>query len=89
MFPINMYDVLSNAIWTTLTTALPVLLVAMLVGLVIGILQTATSIQEQTLIFIPKIVAVMFSLVVFGPWMFSRIGEMARLIFGQLHRFVQ
>ena len=89
MFPIDMYDVLSNAIWTTLITALPVLLVAMLVGLVIGILQTATSIQEQTLIFIPKIVAVMFSLVIFGPWMFSRIGELARLIFGQLHRFVQ
>ncbi len=89
MFPIDMYDVLSSAIWTTLITSLPVLLVAMLVGLVIGILQTATSIQEQTLIFIPKIVAVMFSLVIFGPWMFSRIGEMARLIFGQLHRFVQ
>lgn len=89
MFPINMYDVLSSAIWTTLITSLPVLLVAMLVGLVIGILQTATSIQEQTLIFIPKIVAVMFSLVVFGPWMFSRIGDMARLIFGQLHRFIQ
>ncbi|GAB1486551.1 flagellar biosynthesis protein FliQ [Aminivibrio sp.] len=88
MFPVNMYDVLSNAIWTTLTTALPVLLVAMLVGLVIGILQTATSIRTD-LIFIPKIVAVMFSLVIFGPWMFSRIGEMARLIFGQLHRFIQ
>ena len=84
-----MYDVLSDAVWTTLITSLPVLLVAMLVGLVIGILQTATSIQEQTLIFIPKIVAVMFSLVIFGPWMFSRIGEMARLIFGQLHRFIQ
>ena len=89
MFPINMNDVLGEAVWIALTTALPILFVAMAIGLVIGILQTATSIQEQTLIFIPKIVAVMFSLVIFGPWMFSRIGEMARLIFGQLHRFIQ
>ncbi|TDY65065.1 flagellar biosynthetic protein FliQ [Aminivibrio pyruvatiphilus] len=89
MFSVNMYDVLSNAIWTTLVTSLPVLLVAMLVGLVIGILQTATSIQEQTLIFIPKIVAVLLALVVFGPWMFGRVGDMARLIFGQLERFVR
>ncbi len=89
MFPVNMYDVLSDAVWTTLITSLPVLLVAMLVGLVIGILQTATSIQEQTLIFIPKIVAVLLALVVFGPWMFGRVGDMARLIFGQLERFVR
>ena len=50
MFPVNMNDVLSDAVWLSLTTVLPVLLVAMTVGLVIGILQTATSIQEQTLI---------------------------------------
>jgi len=89
VFPLNMNDVLSTAIWTTLTTVLPVLLIAMGVGLVIGILQTATSIQEQTLIFIPKIVAVMTALVFFGPWMFGRIGEFARLIFGQLDRFIK
>ena len=89
MFPLNMFDVLSNAIWTALTTSLPVLLVAMGVGLVIGVLQTATSIQEQTLIFIPKIVAVMMALVAFGPWMFSEVGSFARLIFGQLDRFIK
>ena len=89
MFHVNMYDALTGAIWTVLTSALPILLVAMLVGLVIGILQTATSIQEQTLIFIPKIVAVLLSLALFGPWIFGRVGDMARLIFGQLHRFVR
>jgi len=89
VFPVSMNDVLAEAVWVALTTALPVLLVAMVIGLVIGILQTATSIQEQTLIFIPKIVAVLFSLVVFGPWMFGRVGGLARLIFGQLERFVR
>ena len=55
---VSLFDVLSNAIWTMLSVSLPILLVAMTVGLMIGILQTATSIQEQTLIFIPKILAV-------------------------------
>ena len=89
MFPVNMNDVLSTAVWTAMTTVLPVLLVAMTIGLVIGILQTATSIQEQTLIFIPKIMAVMLALVSFGPWMFGRIGDFARLVFGQLDRFIK
>ena len=66
---ISMFDVLSGAIWTMLVVALPVLLVAMAVGLLIGILQTATSLQEQTLIFIPKILAVFLFIVLVGPWM--------------------
>ena len=41
------------------------------------------------MIFIPKIVAVLVSLVAFGPWMFGRVGDLARLIFGQLDRFVR
>ncbi|MDI9371075.1 MAG: flagellar biosynthesis protein FliQ [Synergistaceae bacterium] len=84
-----MNDVLSSAIWLALTSALPILLVAMLVGLTIGILQTATSIQEQTLIFIPKIVAVLTALFAFGPWMFQRVGDFASLLFGQLDRFIK
>jgi len=60
----------------------------MAVGLIIGILQTATSIQEQTLIFIPKILAVFLALLFFGPWMFGHIGQMARDILGHLDSFV-
>ncbi|HPZ77178.1 MAG TPA: flagellar biosynthetic protein FliQ, partial [Thermosynergistes sp.] len=56
--------------------------------LIIGILQTATSIQEQTLIFIPKILAVFLALLFFGPWMFGHIGQMARDILGHLDSFV-
>jgi len=89
MFPVNMNDVLSDAVWLSLTTVLPVLLVAMTVGLVIGILQTATSIQEQTLIFIPKKMSAIMTAIIFGPWMFGAIGDFARLIFGQLDRFIK
>lgn len=80
---------LSNAIWTMLYMALPVLLVAMAVGLTIGIIQTATSIQEQTLIFIPKILAVFLFLLVVGPWMGEKILSLAREILGNLERFIQ
>ena len=87
--PISMFDVLSGAVWTMLSVALPVLLVAMLVGLIIGILQTATSIQEQTLIFIPKILAVFVFIVLLGPWMGEKVLTMTRDILGQLERFIR
>ncbi len=87
--PVSMFDVLSNAVWTMLLVALPVLLVAMVVGLIIGIVQTATSIQEQTLIFIPKILAVFVFIVLLGPWMAGRVLMMTREILGQLERFVR
>jgi flagellar biosynthetic protein FliQ len=84
-----MFDILSVAVWTMLYVALPVLLVAMAVGLIIGILQTATSIQEQTLIFIPKILAVFLFIVLIGPWMGEKVLSMTREILGQLERFIQ
>ena len=87
--PISMYDILSGAVWTMIVVVMPVLLVAMAVGLLIGILQTATSIQEQTLIFVPKILAVFIFIVLVGPWMAGRILTMTREILGQLERFIQ
>ncbi|MDR1732643.1 MAG: flagellar biosynthesis protein FliQ [Synergistaceae bacterium] len=89
IIPVSMYDVLSGAVWTMLYVVLPVLLVAMGVGLIIGILQTATSIQEQTLIFVPKILAVFLFLVLAGPWMSGKILQMTRDILGQLERFIR
>lgn len=89
MGALSIVDTFQYAVWTTLQAALPVLLVAMFLGLIIGILQTATSIQEQTLVFVPKILAVLLALVFFGPWMFGKVGKMAIDMLGQLHRFIQ
>ena len=86
---LSLYDILSGAVWTMLSVSLPILLVAMIVGLLIGILQTATSIQEQTLIFIPKILAVFACIVLLAPWMGERMLVMTREILGQLERFIQ
>ncbi len=86
---VSLFDVLSNAIWTMLSVSLPILLVAMTVGLMIGILQTATSIQEQTLIFIPKILAVFTCVVLLAPWIGQQMLVMTQGILGQLERFIQ
>ena len=86
---VSLFDVLSNAIWTMLSVSLPILLVAMTVGLMIGILQTATSIQEQTLIFIPKILAVCTCGVLRAPWIGQQMLVMTQGILGQLERFIQ
>lgn len=62
-------DMMRDALMMIIKVSLPVLLCGLVVGLIISIFQTATSIQEQTLAFVPKIIAVFLALIVFGPWM--------------------
>ncbi|KUK13821.1 MAG: flagellar biosynthesis protein FliQ [Synergistetes bacterium] len=62
-------EIFRKALFTALLVAAPMLGVALIVGIVVSVIQTATSIQEQTLTFIPKIIAVLFSIIYFGPWM--------------------
>ncbi|OAS83323.1 MULTISPECIES: flagellar biosynthesis protein FliQ [Metabacillus] len=77
-----------KAVYTTLIICGPVLLLALVIGLVVSIFQATTQIQEQTLAFIPKIVAVLLGLIFFGPWMLSTLVSYAQDIFGNLNRFV-
>ena len=86
---LSLFDILSGAIWTMMAVTLPILLTAMIVGLLIGILQTATSIQEQTLIFIPKILGVFFCIVLLSPFISQRMLVMTREMLGQLERCIQ
>ena len=62
-------DVAREAIWVTLQLVAPILLVGLVVGVAIGFLQALTQIQEQTLVFAPKILAVFLALLVFLPMM--------------------
>jgi flagellar biosynthetic protein FliQ len=66
----------------------PLLLIALAVGLIISIFQATTQIQEQTLAFVPKIVAVLIGLVFFGPWMLSHMISYAYEILNNLTKFV-
>ena len=62
-------DILRGLITTVLLIIAPILIVAVVVGLVVSIIQSATSIQEQTLSFVPKLIAVALVLVLVSPWM--------------------
>lgn len=62
-----------ETLYTIIMTAAPVLLVSLVVGLIVSIFQTVTSIQEQTLTFVPKILAIFVSLMVMGHWMLNNM----------------
>lgn len=70
----------SNALFTIIKCAAPVLLVSLCVGLIVSIFQTVTSIQEQTLTFVPKVLAIFLTLMLLGHWMLNNmVGFMENL----------
>ena len=71
-------DLLVSAVVTVIKAAAPLLLVSLVVGLVISILQTVTSIQEQTLTFVPKLLAVFLVLILAGSWIMGQVVELMR-----------
>ncbi|KMK96505.1 flagellar biosynthesis protein FliQ [Rossellomorea marisflavi] len=77
-----------RGIYTTLIVSGPLLLLALVVGLIVSIFQATTQIQEQTLAFIPKIVAVLIGIIFFGPWMLTKMLTYTSQIFSDLTRFV-
>ncbi len=74
-------SIMRGGIFEILLLAAPVLLVAMVVGLVVSIFQATTSIQEQTLTFVPKIAAIMLILALLGGWMFGNLAQYTRDLF--------
>ncbi len=68
-------DIVRDSIYTLIVVSAPLLLISLVIGLVISIFQTVTSIQEQTLTFIPKIIGVFAGLILFGPWMLTTLTE--------------
>ena len=72
--------IIQSAIFQILLMAAPLLIIGMAVGLIVSIFQATTSIQEQTLTFVPKIAAILLALVLFGPWIVNQMVEFARTI---------
>ncbi|HAT09816.1 MAG TPA: flagellar biosynthetic protein FliQ [Planctomycetes bacterium] len=80
-------DLLRQMLWISLLLAGPVLLTALVVGLVIGLLQAVTSIQEQTLTFVPKIVALALVLALLGGWMLRMLISYSAEMLGNLPKW--
>ena len=66
-------DIMRDALMMIIKTSLPILLTGLVVGLIVSIFQTATSIQEQTLAFVPKIIAVFLAIILFGSWIMNML----------------
>lgn len=78
-----------RALWVTALVAAPVLLASLAIGLVVGIIQAATSVNEQTLTFVPKLAVTALVLVIFGASMMALIGDFMNEIFAQIARISQ
>lgn len=83
----DVITLLREGVWITIQVASPVLLVGMAVGLVVSILQTTTSIQEQTLTFVPKLVATLLGLVFFASWMVQLLSDYTISLIEMIEKF--
>ena len=71
----DVVTIASKALYMIIKLSAPILLISLVIGLVISIFQTVTSIQEQTLTFVPKIIAVFAGLMLLGYWMLNTIKD--------------
>ena len=83
----NNIEMVSIAFWTVLKLAGPVLLVALIVGLIIGIIQAATSINEMTLSFVPKVVIVILTIAIFTNYLLIGLTDYFMFIFDRVASF--
>ena len=84
MNPESVIGIGQHALMVTTMLAAPLLLAALIVGVVIGMLQAATQINEMTLSFIPKLVAVFVTLIIAGPWILSTLIDYIRRLYMQI-----
>ena len=84
----DLIEVSTQTIWAIIKCSLPLLLVSLIVGLIISIFQTVTSIQEQTLTFVPKIIAIFLTLVLLGSWMMNTMVEYTVQLWSSFSQYV-
>ena len=78
----------SDALFLVIKVSAPILLVSLIVGLIISIFQTVTSIQEQTLTFVPKIIAIFLALILLGSWMMNTMVEYTVQLWSSFSQYV-
>ena len=81
-------DVAKEAIYTIIICSDPILIISLVVGLIVSIFQTVTSIQEQTLTFVPKIIAVFVGLMIFGSWILTNLTEFVTTLWSNFSMYL-
>ena len=81
-------DVAKEEIYTIIICSAPMLIISLVVGLIVSIFQTVTSIQEQTLTFVPKIIAVFVGLMIFGSWILTNLTEFVTTLWSNFSMYL-
>ena len=82
-------SIASETLYLIIKTAAPVLLVSLVVGLIVSIFQTVTSIQEQTLTFVPKVIAIFLTLIVLGHWMLNNMAGFMQSLWSDFSVYIK
>lgn len=82
-------DISREVVWTVVKVSAPLLLISLVIGLIISVFQTITSIQEQTLTFVPKFIAIMIVLLLFGGWMMTSVAELFTSIMNDIPTLIR
>lgn len=88
MTPGTVMEIGRQAIEVTLVLAAPMLITALVVGLIISIFQAATQINESTLQFVPKLVAMFIVMILFGPWMLQYVMDYIQRLFSSIPQLI-
>ncbi|WP_442496268.1 flagellar biosynthesis protein FliQ [Leptospira interrogans serovar Icterohaemorrhagiae] len=81
MTELDVMTLIRDSLYITLKISSPILFTALVVGLIVGILQTTTSIQEPTIAFVPKLLAIFIVIVIFSSWMIQTMTDYTRNLF--------
>ena len=82
-------DITREALFLIIECSAPLLLISLVVGLVISIFQTITSIQEQTLTFVPKIIGVFIGVMIFGSWILTKITDYIQELWSNFSTYIR
>ena len=81
-------DMMQDALFLILKTSAPLLIISLVIGLIVSIFQTVTSIQEQTLTFVPKIIAVFAAMILCGSWMLNNMTELVERLWSNFSTYL-
>ncbi len=82
-------QIISEALMLIIRMSMPMLLTSMVIGLIISIFQTVTSIQEQTLTFVPKVLGIFMMIMIFGNWMLTELSGFITNLWSDFSRYVR
>lgn len=85
----DILDIFNEMIWVIIKTSAPLLIISLVVGLVISIFQTVTSIQEQTLTFVPKLLCIFLGMMIFGSWMLNNMSGFLESLWANFGQYIR